>query len=96
MSKDASHFDHCNLTNFKTYLNSEIYPYDNLNINFDNKQFAVLYEMYSRVQQYYYYKTIGQPCLSLDKFIETAPLVVIDCCHQIDTPKSGTGYTFGV
>lgn len=90
LGNDCSVFDHCNLTNFKTYLNSEIYPYDNLNVNFDKKQWAILYEMYARFQQSYYYKTVGQPCLPLDKFIEIAPLVVIDCCYQMDTLKSGT------
>jgi len=90
LSKDCSHFDHCNLTNFKAYLNSEIYPYDNLNINFDKKQYAILYEMYARFQQSYYYKSVGQPCLTLNKFIDIAPLVVIDCVYQVDTLKSGT------
>lgn len=90
LEKDVSHFDHCNLTNFKAYLNSEIYPYDNLNVNFNKQQWAILYEMYARFQQSYYYKTVGQPCLTLQKFMEIAPLVVVDCCYQVDTLKSGT------
>ena len=31
LTKDASKFDHCNLKNIKLYLNSQSYPYENLN-----------------------------------------------------------------
>ncbi|XP_077258285.1 uncharacterized protein LOC143895193 [Temnothorax americanus] len=34
MSQDVSVFDDCNLTNVKLYLNSEFYPYDDLNLDF--------------------------------------------------------------
>ncbi|XP_071642950.1 uncharacterized protein [Temnothorax longispinosus] len=34
MAADTSRFDDCNLTNVKLYLNSEVYPYDNLNLDF--------------------------------------------------------------
>ncbi|CAH1986993.1 unnamed protein product [Acanthoscelides obtectus] len=30
LTKNLSHFDHCNLSNIKLFLNSEIYPYDNI------------------------------------------------------------------
>jgi len=35
MSQDSNIFDHCLLNNVKLYLNSEFYPYDNLNLDFD-------------------------------------------------------------
>ncbi|XP_077259736.1 uncharacterized protein LOC143896062 [Temnothorax americanus] len=34
MSADTSRFDDCKLTNVKLYLNSEVYPYDDLNLDF--------------------------------------------------------------
>ncbi|XP_050544311.1 uncharacterized protein LOC126907237 [Daktulosphaira vitifoliae] len=34
-SKSMSEFDHCNLTNLKVHLNSEVYPYIDLRCNFD-------------------------------------------------------------
>ncbi|XP_024872561.1 uncharacterized protein LOC112455091 [Temnothorax curvispinosus] len=34
MAADTSRFDDCNLTNVKLYLNSEVYPYDDLNLDF--------------------------------------------------------------
>ncbi|CAB0044653.1 unnamed protein product [Trichogramma brassicae] len=42
---DASLFDHCNLTNVKLFLNSQYYPYNNLNINVAQTQYAALYDI---------------------------------------------------
>lgn len=87
---DMSHFNHCNLTNIKLYLNSEVYPYDNLNVNFDQNQFATLYEMFSNFQSSYYYKDISEPCITPETFKTKIPLFVIDCSHQIEAVKTGT------
>jgi len=38
MSENISRFNDCKLTNAKLYLNSECYPYDDLNLDFDKKQ----------------------------------------------------------
>ncbi|XP_076299316.1 uncharacterized protein LOC143218167 [Lasioglossum baleicum] len=35
LMKTATRFDHCALTNIRLYLNSETYPYDDLNIDFE-------------------------------------------------------------
>ncbi|XP_043461915.1 uncharacterized protein LOC122498297 [Leptopilina heterotoma] len=43
----SCYFDHCNITNVKLFLNSQSYPYGNLNINFDKNQYSILYEMYA-------------------------------------------------
>ena len=48
---NASHFDHCRLQNVKVYLNSQNYPYGNLNLNIDNAQLALLYDMYYQSQR---------------------------------------------
>lgn len=88
-NKDMSKFDHCNLTNIKLYLNSEMYPYDNLNLNFSNNQWAILYEMYAQFQQSYYERQ-SEPVFSPSEFIKNGPLFVIDCMFQSETLKSGT------
>lgn len=88
-TSNMSHFDHCQLTNIKLYLNSEMYPYDNLNLDFNKKHVAILYEMYSQFQQSYYYKNQSEPCLTPSEFIKNAPLVVIDCSRQNETLKIG-------
>lgn len=36
---------HNNLHNFKVHLNSETYPYDDLNLKFERQHFATLYDM---------------------------------------------------
>ena len=46
----ASQFDHCNLTNVKLFLNSQSYPYGNLNLDVNRNQFAILYDMYANFQ----------------------------------------------
>ncbi|XP_071649915.1 uncharacterized protein [Temnothorax longispinosus] len=43
MSADTSRFDDCKLTNVKLYLNSEVYPYDDLNLDFGKHRWAILY-----------------------------------------------------
>ncbi|XP_070165293.1 uncharacterized protein [Polyergus mexicanus] len=42
MSEDTSRFDDCKLTNVKLYLNSECYPYDGMNLNFDKNRCATV------------------------------------------------------
>uniref|UniRef100_A0ABD2X030 Double jelly roll-like domain-containing protein n=1 Tax=Trichogramma kaykai TaxID=54128 RepID=A0ABD2X030_9HYME len=83
---DASLFDHCNLTNVKLFLNSQYHPYNNLNINVAQSQYAALYDMYVNFQRGYYGKT---PKLMFDKrkFIDS-PLIVIDRSKQNELLKN--------
>ncbi len=53
---DASLFDNCDITNVKLFLNSQYYPYSNLNLNIVQNQYAVLYDMYANFQSAYYGK----------------------------------------
>uniref|UniRef100_A0ABD2VTZ2 Double jelly roll-like domain-containing protein n=1 Tax=Trichogramma kaykai TaxID=54128 RepID=A0ABD2VTZ2_9HYME len=83
---DASLFDHCNLTNVKLFLNSQYYPYNNLNINVAQSQYAALYDMYLNFQRGYYGKT-PKPMFDKRKFIDS-PLIVIDCSKQNESLKN--------
>lgn len=87
--RDMSLFDPCDLTNIKVFLNSQMYPYDNLNLNFTTKHYAVLYEMYAAFQQAYYYSSQAPCLIPNDFFNHNGPFVVIDCSHQNETLKSG-------
>jgi len=87
-NQNASHFDHVALRDIKLYLNSQCYPYGNLNLDITNNQFALLYDMYSRFQAAYYGKE-AEPLLSKTVFLNYAPLVVIDCSKQNELLKSG-------
>ena len=51
MSRDVSVFDDCNLSNVKVYLNSEFYPFDDLNLGFGKKKYAILFDMYARCRK---------------------------------------------
>lgn len=92
LKKDASKFDHCNLQNIKLYLNSQSYPYENLNLDYEHNQYALAYNMYARFQTSYYFgrKTNPEPLLNLPNFKSDAPLLVIDCSYQNETVKQGT------
>lgn len=90
VDKDSSHFDHCNLSDLKVHLNSETFPYENLNIDFEKNQYAVLYDMFAKFQQSYYYnKVYGSPLLNFSAFKSDFPLVVIDCSRQSEVLKNG-------
>ncbi|KAJ8915578.1 hypothetical protein NQ315_012463 [Exocentrus adspersus] len=88
-NRNFSHFDHFNLINMKLYLNSEMFPYDNLNINFENNLIATLYDMYAKFQRSYYEKE-NEPIFTPSEFKKFTPLVVIDCSHQNESLKSGS------
>lgn len=85
--KNASHFDHCNLSNVKLFLNSQQYPYGNLNLNIQRNQYALLYDMYANFQNSYYGKE-SEPMLNKMDFISNSPLIVIDCSKQNESLKS--------
>ncbi|XP_043469503.1 uncharacterized protein LOC122503133 [Leptopilina heterotoma] len=87
--KHACHFDHCNITNVKLFLNSQYYPYGNLNLNFDQNQFSLLYEMYANFQSSYYGKD-SKPILTKDIFKSLFPLIVIDCSKQNEFLKQAS------
>ncbi|XP_046411935.1 uncharacterized protein LOC124175580 [Neodiprion fabricii] len=86
--KNASHLDHCNITDVKLFLNSEYYPYGNLNLDMRRNRFALLYEMYANFQATYYGKEL-EPLLTKSEFLQYEPMIFIDCSKQNDALKSG-------
>ncbi|XP_074109286.1 uncharacterized protein LOC141534041 [Cotesia typhae] len=86
--KNFSQFDHCNIRNIKLFLNSQSYPYRDLNLNINSNQYALLYDMYLNFQTSYYNKEV-EPILTKKKFLQEAPLCVIDCSKQNEAIKSG-------
>jgi len=61
MSENTSRFDHCKLNNVKLYLNSECYPDNDMNLDFDKNRWSILYYMYARFYKNYYGYTIIVP-----------------------------------
>lgn len=87
-TKSSSMFDHCKVTNLKLFLNTQYFPYDSLNLKFDEGKYSILYEMYSNFRQSYYNAGVD-PLLNLVQFKEKAPLFVIDCSRQNESIKTG-------
>ena len=83
--KNSSHFDLVSIRNIKLYLNSEYYPYDNLNGNTE-----ILHEYYTRFQSSYYYGSNDEPMLNRSDFLQYTPLYVIDCSKQNESLKTGS------
>ena len=90
LEKDYSMFDHCNLRNVKVFLNSTVYPYDNLNLDFSKSDFSLLYEMYSSFQESYYEIEKRHPLLNTSKFMSDAPIIVIDTSKQNDSATASS------
>ncbi|XP_057338516.1 uncharacterized protein LOC130676380 [Microplitis mediator] len=88
VTKNSSHFDHCNIRDVKVFLNSQSYPYGNLNLNINRNQYALLYDMYTNFQTSYYNKE-PEPLLTKAGFLEEAPFYIIDCSKQNESIKSG-------
>ncbi|XP_061396090.1 uncharacterized protein LOC133331729 [Musca vetustissima] len=78
---------HCDLQNIKVHLNSETYPYDDLNLKFGENRYAVLYDMYAKFQETYYMRE-PQPLLSYISF-KGNPIAVIDISNQNEAVKNG-------
>ncbi|KYN08602.1 hypothetical protein ALC62_00412 [Cyphomyrmex costatus] len=80
---DASVFDDCKLSNVKLYLNSEFYPYGDLNLDFDQKRYALLFDMYARFRKAYYGIDCFETLLNVLSFIEKGPFTVTEWLSDI-------------
>lgn len=85
-TKDPSKFDHVNLKNLKVYLNSDSYPYENLNLDMEKGRCLMLYLMYCSFQESYYEK-VGEPYLDFENFKKDAPLCIVDTSRQSELWK---------
>lgn len=90
MSDDVTSFNDCKLSNMKLYLNSEFYPYDDMNLDFEKNRWGILYDMYSRFIRSYYVQENVEPSLNVMNFLLYGPFVVIDCSRQNESIKNAT------
>lgn len=86
ITKDLSKFDHVKLKTLRVFLNSESFPYENLNLDIPKNKYIPLYMMYCAFQDSYYGKN-SEPYLSYEKFINDAPLIVVDTSRQSELFK---------
>ncbi|EFN85672.1 hypothetical protein EAI_03323, partial [Harpegnathos saltator] len=90
MSENITRFEDCKLINAKLYLNSECYPYDDMNLDFAKNKYAILYDMYRRFRKSYYGCDSAEVWLTTTDFLRLGPFVVIDCSRQNESVKSAT------
>lgn len=81
-------FDHCKLKNFKVYLNSEHFPYNDLNLDFNKLDVSKAYEMLVRFKESYYGMT-PDPVIDRGEYVNDYPLIVIDTSKQNESLKEG-------
>ena len=79
--------DTCKLTNAKLYLNSECYPYDDLNLDFDKTD--VRFCTCMRVSARAIMDTSASSRV-FTIFLRNGSFVIIDCSRQNESIKSGT------
>lgn len=54
LSRDATHFDSCNISELRLHINSQIYPYNMNEIDVGGAQYAELYHSNANIQSVYY------------------------------------------
>lgn len=89
MTKYNDRFDSITLKDVKLYLNSESYPYCNLNLDTDKNNVALLYTMYINFQRSYYHRDTYDVILNRSDFFNNQPLVVFDVNCQNDSIRTG-------
>ena len=61
----------------------------NLNTNFDNNQYAILYNMFLNFHVSYYGKRKSESVISRNDYKNKTPLIIFDCSHQNESTKYG-------
>ena len=86
--KRCDEFDSCTLKNAKVFLNSEYYPYADMNLDFEKNDVSKAYEMFVRLQQSYQ-NMLSEPIIDREEFAKKYPLIAIDCSKQNEAIKEG-------
>lgn len=90
LTEDPSQFDHCNITDLKVYLNSECYPYEDMNLAFIKNRYGIVYDAYKSFRSSYYSNGLSdQPLISWEDFKLKTMLLVIDTRYQNENLKMG-------
>lgn len=84
----ATDFDHVNISNIKLHLNSQTYPYEQMNLDWSKNNYAMAYHDYVNFQRSYYDRT-PNPLLEYSQY-KTNPIFVIDCSKQEEILQSST------
>ena len=83
----TNQFNHVNVTSMKVFLNSESFPYSNLNLDFTHNRYGPAYQMYHAFQTAYYNRYPPTPCAKYSLYGSDLPIFVIDCSKQNERVK---------
>ncbi|XP_076671972.1 uncharacterized protein LOC143370803 [Andrena cerasifolii] len=75
ITEDVTRFNDGKMTNVKLFLNSALYPYDDLNLDFDKNKHAILYHMYTQFHKSNYGHGSNDALLTVDELLQIGPLV---------------------
>lgn len=90
VTRDAALFDNCNVSDIKVYLNNDRYPYDSLNLNFNEGHYQELYHMLVKIQQSYYSGTSAFNPLDVTfENFANRPIFAFDCSRSDESVKNG-------
>jgi len=95
MITHKTYLDNCKLTNVKLHLNSEFFPYADLNLNFDKRRtyfvryVSDIFTIYFRISYYQISKESSKTLFKTDSFRNLFLLVIIYCSRQNESVKSG-------
>lgn len=90
-TKNMSEFDHSNFHNARLYLNSQYYPYDSFECDFEKGTYSLLYEAFADFKRSYYGINTSNIPINPAHFKTKTPLIVFDCSRQNDSFRSNGG-----
>lgn len=90
IAKDASEFDHCNISDIKVHLNSESFPYESMNLDFNSNKYMQAFINYAEFKRSYYHdgSDYQNTLFNYENFKSKTPLYIIDCSRQNESIKS--------
>lgn len=91
ITKDASLFDHCDISDIKVHLNSNTYPYESMNCNFADDTYMQAFLNYMNFRKSYYHdgsSVQNGPYFNFSEYKAYSPIFVIDCSRQNEAVKS--------
>ncbi|XP_065172201.1 uncharacterized protein [Atheta coriaria] len=89
--QDVTIFDHCNIRIMKVFLNSTSYPYDNMNLDFENNNYITAYNNFLNFLPSYYqteYKSTTSNLTYAD--FKNHTFYVFDVTKQNESVKTST------
>lgn len=86
---DPTSFTHSNVTDMRVYLNSQVFPYQRMNLDFDHDDYGRAFLNYRRFRENYYGKESNKCLFNYSEF-KSCPIFVIDCSRQQESIKDST------